>query len=125
VTRPAEHARPHRPRRPATEAANPDALRAIAPGSVRPGRQAAMTRPPFNPNELVDAATAVARTRAARHQRLWAMTREERIAAFYRGELTFSDCLAWSRCYPDEPPTGPCGEYLYILATTPEWLGEA
>jgi hypothetical protein len=53
------------------------------------------------------------------------MTREERIAAFYRGELTFNDCLAWSSRYPDEPPTGPCGEYLYILATTPEWLGEA
>jgi hypothetical protein len=26
--------------------------------------------------------------------------------------------------YPGEPPTGPRGEYLYILMQTPEWLGE-
>lgn len=84
-----------------------------------------MTQPPTDPTEIVARATAVARDRAARHEHLWAMTREERIAAFYRGELTFNDCLAWSRRYPDEPPTGPCGEYLYILVSTPEWLGEA
>jgi hypothetical protein len=83
-----------------------------------------MTQPPPTTTQIVEAATTVASTRAARHQRLWAMTREERIAAFHRGELTFTDCLAWSGRYPDEPPTGPCGEYIYILATTPEWLGE-
>jgi hypothetical protein len=84
-----------------------------------------MTQPPHNPNEIVAAATAAAANRETRHAHLWAMTREERIAAFYRGELGFRDCQAWSRRYPDEPPTGPCGEYLYILVTTPEWLGEA
>jgi hypothetical protein len=52
------------------------------------------------------------------------MTPEERVAAFYRGELSFGECQAWSRRFPHEPPTGPCGEYLYILARTPEWLGE-
>jgi hypothetical protein len=83
-----------------------------------------MTRPPTDPTEIVAAATAAAATRAARHEHLWAMTREERVAAFYRGELSFNDCQAWSRRCPDEPPTGPCGEYLYILVSTPEWLGE-
>jgi hypothetical protein len=73
---------------------------------------------------LVNAATRVATDRAARHQHLFAMTQQERLAAFHRGELTFEDCLAWSGRYPDEPPTGPCGEYLYILMETPEWLGE-
>ena len=125
MTRHAKHAGPDGARRPATEAASPDILRAPAPGAVRPGHQAAMAPPPSNPSELIDAATAAAKTRAARHERLWAMTREQRIAAFWRGELTFGDCQAWSRRYPDEPPTGPCGEYLYILVTTPEWLGEA
>ena len=59
-----------------------------------------------------------------RHDRLWEMTAEERVAAFYRSELSFADCQAWSRRFPQEPPTGPSGEYLYILARTPEWLGE-
>ena len=84
-----------------------------------------MTTPPPDPLAVVNAATAVAAQRAARHAHLWAMTRQERVAAFYRGELTFADCQAWSRRYPDEPPRGPCGEYLHILVSTPEWLGEA
>ena len=62
---------------------------------------------------------------AKRPERLWRMTPQERIAAFFRGELSFTDCQAWSRRFPPEPPTGPCGEYLYILVRTPEWLGEA
>jgi hypothetical protein len=84
-----------------------------------------MTQPPTNPTELAAAATAAASSQQARYERLWTMTRAERIAAFYRHELTLGECMAWSRRYPDEPPTGPCGEYLYILAYTPEWLGEA
>jgi hypothetical protein len=84
-----------------------------------------MTQPPSNPTELVAAATTAAAAEQARYERLWAMTRAERTAAFYRGELTLGECMAWSSRYPDEPPTGPCGEYLYILAYTPEWLDEA
>ncbi len=82
-----------------------------------------MTRPPCNPIKPLEA-THLAAGRSDRHQHLWAMTRAERTAAFFRGELTLADCMAWSRRYPDEPPTGPCGAYLHILATTPEWLGE-
>lgn len=96
-----------------------------APAGPHGGGHPAMDTPPQQPDEFVARATSAAAARAARHARLWAMTREERIAAFHRNGLTFEDCMAWSRRYPDEPPTGPCGEYLYILATTPEWLGES
>jgi hypothetical protein len=120
MTRLAQDAGPPRPRRPWQRARSRFgcALR----GRTGPD-DAAMTRPPANPTEPLEA-TRVAAGRSDRHQHLWAMTREERTAAFFRGELTLGDCMAWSRRYPDEPPTGPCGEYLYILATTPEWLGE-
>lgn len=90
------------------------------PGANGRGRRGA--DPPGGRSAVMDTSTGHART--ARHERLWAMTSKDRVAAFYRGDLTFDDCLAWSRRYPDEPPTGPCGEYLYILVTTPEWLGE-
>lgn len=93
-----------------------------SPRTRRPGHGAVMTRP-SNPIEPVDA-TRVAAGRRDRHQHPWAMTRAERTVAFFRGDLTLGDCTAWSRRYPDEPPTGPCGEYLYILATDPDWLGE-
>jgi hypothetical protein len=53
--------------------------------------------------------------------RLWSMTGEERTAAFYRGELSLGDCLAWARRMPDEPPRSPDGEYLFITVRTPEW----
>jgi hypothetical protein len=110
------------PRQPAT--AGPAALPTASAQTARPGHTAAMTQPPPTPTELVAAATAAASHEQARYEHLWAMTRAERIAAFYRHELTLGDCMAWSQRYPDEPPTGPCGEYLYILALTPEWLGE-
>jgi hypothetical protein len=45
-----------------------------------------MTTPPDpSVNDLSACATAAAATRDAPHPRLWAMSREERIAAFYRG----------------------------------------
>lgn len=31
------------------------------------------------------------------------------------------DCLAWAGRYPKEPPIGADGEYLFILAYTPDW----
>ena len=97
---------------------------ASPPGS-RGGAAAAMNPLPHHSTQHPTARATATPAREARHERIWAMTREERIAAFYRGELSFRDCQAWSRRYPDEPPTGPCGEYLYILVSTPEWLGEA
>jgi hypothetical protein len=52
------------------------------------------------------------------------MTREERVAAFWASELTFRQCLEWSRHAGHEVPTAPDGEFLYIACRTPEWLGE-
>ena len=125
MTQPTEPASPNRSHRPAAQAAGPAAAQGGSPGAARPGHRAAMTPPPSNPTELIDAATAVAESRAARHQRLWTMTRDQRVAAFWRGDLSFGDCLAWAGRQPDEPPTGPSGEYLFILAREPDWLGEA
>ena len=52
------------------------------------------------------------------------MTREERIAAFWASELTFGQCLEWSRHAGHEVPKAADGEFLYIACRTPEWLGE-
>jgi hypothetical protein len=122
VIRASEHATP---RRGAASVVSEAAALGDARFAPRAGRPAAMNPSPHHANEIVARATADAAARAARHEHLWSMTREERVAAFYRGELTFSDCQAWSRRFPDEPPIGPCGEYLYILVSTPEWLGDA
>lgn len=69
---------------------------------------------------------AVDRARAEREQRfahLWRMTRAERIAATWRGDLSLAECLAWSRRLPDEVPLiGK--EIAYIVMHTPDWLGE-
>ena len=70
---------------------------------------------------IVEAALAAARDEAAKHERLWRMSAEQRRAAFFRGELTLGDCLAWARRYPHEPPTAPDGEWLFIACRTPEW----
>ncbi len=52
------------------------------------------------------------------------MTKQERLAAFWEGQLTFGQCLEWSRHATDEVPRAPDGEFLYIACRTPEWLGE-
>src|SRR4051794_39015997 len=72
----------------------------------------------------VEAALAVAADEAAKRERLWRMTRDQRRAAFYRGELTLGDCLAWARRHPNEPPLAADGEYLFIAVRTPEWADE-
>jgi len=117
VTRLAQDSGPPRPRRPWRRARSRF-------GRPRRGRAGPATRRPSSNRIEPLEATRIAAGRSDRHQHLWAMTREQRTAAFFRGDLTLGDCMAWSRRYPDEPPTGPCGEYLYILATDPDRLGE-
>jgi hypothetical protein len=71
---------------------------------------------------LALAATARAeRERGFAH--LWRMTRTERVAAMWRGDLSLAECLAWSRRLPDEVPLiGK--EFAYIVMRTPDWLGD-
>ncbi len=57
-------------------------------------------------------------------RRFWSMTPDQRVAAFYRGEMNLRDCLAWARRYPHEPPLAADGEYLFIAVKTPEWADE-
>lgn len=45
--------------------------------------------------------------------RLWAMTREQRVAAMWRGELTYRQCCAWSARAPHEVPRVN-GEFAWI-----------
>jgi hypothetical protein len=56
-------------------------------------------------------------------KRLWRMTAEQRIAAFYRGDLKMTECLAWARRFPQEVPKIG-GEFAFLVARTPEYLGE-
>jgi hypothetical protein len=70
--------------------------------------------------------SALDRQRAAQQDRfkqLWRMTAEERVAAMWRGDLTFAECLAWSRRHPQEVPKIG-GELAYIVMCAPEYLGE-
>ena len=52
-------------------------------------------------------------------ERLWAMTREQRIDAMRRGQLTFWQLHHWARRAPGEVPTLN-GEWEFIAAHTPE-----
>jgi hypothetical protein len=72
-------------------------------------------------SEVVQRALEMKAADASLRERLWAMTPRQRLAAFYRSELSLGDCLAWARRFPDEPPLAPDGEYLFIAVRTPEW----
>jgi hypothetical protein len=53
-------------------------------------------------------------------QALWAMTRDERIAAMWRSELTQRQLSQWSsRAQHEVPLLG--GEFAWIAMRTPEW----
>lgn len=77
-------------------------------------------------DQMAPIAAAIDRARAEREQRfahLWRMTRPERVAAMWRGDLSLAECLAWSRRRPDEVPLiGK--EFAYIVMRTPDWLGD-
>jgi hypothetical protein len=79
---------------------------------------------------LTNAADQSTQIPSGRHQRpdvcdayraLWAMTRDERIAAMWRGELTTRQLCQWSsRAQPPEVPLLG-GEFAWIAMRTPEW----
>ncbi len=82
---------------------------------------------------LADAGGATTQIPPARHQpldpgeefhTLWAMTRDERIAAMWRGELTTRQLCQWSsRAQHEVPLLG--GEFAWIVMRTPEWAEAA
>ncbi len=54
------------------------------------------------------------------YRQLWEMTRDERIAAMWRGELTTRQLCHWSsRAQHEVPLLG--GEFAWIAMRTPEW----
>lgn len=54
------------------------------------------------------------------YRALWAMTRDERIAAMWRGDLTTRQLCQWcSRAQHEVPLLG--GEFAWIVMRTPEW----
>lgn len=55
----------------------------------------------------------------ARLRTLWAMTPAERVAAMYRGDLTYPQLTAWAAARPDEVPLVD-GEFWFIAISTPE-----
>ncbi len=55
----------------------------------------------------------------ARLRALWAMTPAERVAAMYRGDLTYPQLSAWAAARPDEVPLLD-GEFWFIAVDTVE-----
>ena len=54
------------------------------------------------------------------YRALWATTRDERIAAMWRGELSLRQLCQWSsRAQHEMPLLG--GEFAWIAMRTPEW----
>lgn len=51
--------------------------------------------------------------REARMRALWTMTQAQRVAAMYRGELTYPQLAAWAAARPDEAPLLD-GEFWFI-----------
>jgi hypothetical protein len=51
---------------------------------------------------------------------LWAMTRDERIAAMWRSELTLRQLCQWSSRAQHEVPL-LAGEFAWIAMRTPDW----
>src|SRR5436853_7423435 len=80
-------------------------------------------------------AAALERALAARAHRdeqseaLWSMTREERVQAMWRGELSHFQLCEWSARAPHEvprlatdlTPAGEAGEVAWIVVGTPGW----
>ena len=78
---------------------------------------------------LTNAAGQSTQIQSGAHQRpdicdayraLWAMTRDERIAAMWRSELTLRQLCQWSsRAQHEIPLLG--GEFAWIAMRTPDW----
>jgi hypothetical protein len=58
-------------------------------------------------------------SRRERSQALWKMSREERVAAMHRGELTWGQLYEWASRAGHEVPRLN-GEYWFIAAKTPK-----
>jgi hypothetical protein len=54
------------------------------------------------------------------YERLWAMTRAERVAAMWRSQLTLQELAHWSSHAPHEVPLLG-GEFAWIAMRTPDW----
>jgi hypothetical protein len=83
----------------------------------------------MSPTTLTNAAGQPTENPSGRHQRpdlidayraLWAMTRDERIAAMWRGELTTRQRCQWSSRAQHEVPL-LAGELAWIVMRTPDW----
>ena len=65
---------------------------------------------------------SLAKQRASRRERsqsLWKMSAQERVAAMWRGELTWGQLCEWAKRTPDEVPRIN-GELAFIAMHTPE-----
>ena len=58
--------------------------------------------------------------RARESAQLWRMTRSQRTAAMWRGELSYRQLQEWTSLAPDEVPLLG-GELAWIAMRTPEW----
>ena len=86
-----------------------------------------------DPQLALERALAAERRRAEQRVALWAMKPEERVAAMWRGALSYFQLAGWSARRPDEvpriatdlTPAGEPGEFAWIVMTTPEWAEAA
>jgi hypothetical protein len=69
--------------------------------------------------DMLERLAAQRASRKERSQALWKMSREERVAAMHRGELTWGQLYEWASKAGHEVPLLN-GEYAFIAATTPE-----
>ena len=65
------------------------------------------------PNLLTPAIVTAASSHAEQKAALARMTRDERLGAYHRGELTWTQLFSWAARWPDEPPLLN-GEYEFI-----------
>ena len=77
-----------------------------------------------SPSDPLAHIAQLTQARAERFAPLWQMSPAERVATYWRGELSFAACLAWARRYPHEPPRVADGEWHFVAVRTPEFLGE-
>ena len=86
-------------------------------------------RTDIDPQVALERALAVERLRQEQRDALWAMKPEERVAAMWRGALSYFQLCEWSARRPHEVPriatdltaSGEPGEFAWIVINTPEW----
>jgi hypothetical protein len=87
-----------------------------------------MSTPTVSNTSRTSGQIETARTQTAdageEYRALWAMTRAERTAAMWRGQLTRRQLSKWSSRAPHEVPLLG-GEFAWIAMRTPEWAEAA